>query len=116
MLPFGAPTDKPTHRGLPLIYRDAAAVFGEFRLFGTTRFAINWAQTFPRAPLPREEVKAGLRQQLERDVLILRKLLRMIGSASADFMVRLELARGSIQAAMSILGNEGAARATLAAI
>ena len=108
--------DKDTPEGLPLIYQDVVTVFEEFRLYALPRMEERWAQTLPRVPLTKVEIKTRLRTRLESDEQLVLRQIRNLGSVSAGIIVRLELTREMAQAAMSILRDERPAQAALIAI
>ena len=108
--------DRDTPEDLPLIYRDVAMVFEEFRLYALPQMGEHWAKTLPRVPLTREEVKTRLQAQLERDEKLVLRQLKDLGSESASIIIRLDLSRELIQAAMSILREDRPAQITLMTI
>ena len=88
----------------------------EFRQIALPRLGMEWANTLPRVPLTKAELKQVVKRQWERDETAALRQLADLGSVSAGIITRLELTREIIQMATSILRTERAAQVTLMSI
>ena len=116
LLPYNLPMDVPRVEELPLIYQDVVMIFEEFRLYALPTLGDNWINTLPRAPLTKTEVKDVLREQLERDEILVLRQLAPLDSVSANIIIRLELTRELVRAALTMLQEERPAQVTLTKI
>ena len=107
-------TEEPAH--LPVFRLQVLTVLEEFRQIALPVLGTKWANSLPRVPLTKEELKQVARTQWERDEYIALRQLADLGSVSAGIITRLELTRQVIQMAKSVLRTERAAQVTLMSI
>ena len=116
LYPFALPEATDTPAEQPVDHLQVLTLLEEFRQIALPRSGTEWANTLPRAPLTKAELKLLVWTQWERDELTALRQLADPGSVYAGLIVSLELARESIQMARSILRTERAAQVTLMSI
>ena len=92
LYPFALPEATDTPAEQPVDHLQVLTLLEEFRQIALPRSGTEWANTLPRAPLTKAELKLLVWTQWERDELTALRLLADPGSVWAGIIVSLELA------------------------
>ena len=87
-----------------------------FRVMALSTLSGAWAKKLPGIPMSRNELKQALKVQQETDELTVLRLLETLDSESATVLLRLDLTRDIIAAALAQLQHDHPAQVNLLSI